>query len=44
MNAISGPLQPAVTHHRDGVVHATRADAEADTEHFDGCLSATDPA
>ena len=22
--------------HRDGVVHATRADAEADTEHFDG--------
>jgi mannose-6-phosphate isomerase-like protein (cupin superfamily) len=23
-------------HHRDGVVHRTRADAEADTEHFDG--------
>jgi mannose-6-phosphate isomerase-like protein (cupin superfamily) len=23
-------------HHRDGVVHATKADAEADTEHFDG--------
>ena len=22
--------------HRDGVVHHTRADAEADTEHFDG--------
>lgn len=22
--------------HRDGVVHRTRADAEADTEHFDG--------
>lgn len=22
--------------HRDGVVHATRADAEADDEHFDG--------
>jgi mannose-6-phosphate isomerase-like protein (cupin superfamily) len=22
--------------HRDGVVHQTRADAEADTEHFDG--------
>lgn len=22
--------------HRDGVVHATRADAEADNEHFDG--------
>ena len=25
--------------HRDGVVHATRADAEADTEHFDGRTS-----
>ncbi len=23
-------------HHRDGTVHATRADAEADEEHFDG--------
>ena len=23
-------------HHRDGVVHKTKADAEADTEHFDG--------
>ncbi len=23
-------------HHRDGVVHNTKADAEADTEHFDG--------
>ena len=22
--------------HRDGVIHATRADAEGDTEHFDG--------
>jgi len=22
--------------HRDGVVHRTRADAEADNEHFDG--------
>jgi hypothetical protein len=22
--------------HRDGVVHATKADAEADEEHFDG--------
>jgi mannose-6-phosphate isomerase-like protein (cupin superfamily) len=22
--------------HRDGVVHATKADAEADKEHFDG--------
>ena len=26
-------------HHRDGVVHKTKADAEADTEHFDGNLS-----
>lgn len=26
----------APPHHRDGVIHATRADAEADTEHFDG--------
>ena len=25
--------------HRDGVVHATRADADADTEHFDGKTS-----
>ncbi len=25
--------------HRDGVVHHTRADAEADTEHFDGQTS-----
>ena len=23
-------------HHRDGVIHKTRAEAEADTEHFDG--------
>jgi mannose-6-phosphate isomerase-like protein (cupin superfamily) len=23
-------------HHRDGIVHKTRAEAEADTEHFDG--------
>ncbi len=23
-------------HHRDGVIHATKAEAEADTEHFDG--------
>jgi hypothetical protein len=22
--------------HRDGVVHATKADAESDKEHFDG--------
>ncbi len=26
-------------HHRDGVVHVTKADAEADTEHFDGKTS-----
>jgi mannose-6-phosphate isomerase-like protein (cupin superfamily) len=26
----------APPNHRDGVVHATRADAEADKEHFDG--------
>jgi len=25
--------------HRDGVAHHTRADAEADTEHFDGMTS-----
>ena len=30
----------APPNHRDGVVHATRADAEADTEHFDGKTSA----
>jgi hypothetical protein len=23
-------------HHRDGIVHKTKAEAEADTEHFDG--------
>lgn len=26
-------------HHRDGVVHKTKAEAEADTEHFDGRTS-----
>jgi mannose-6-phosphate isomerase-like protein (cupin superfamily) len=26
----------APPNHRDGVVHRTRADAEADDEHFDG--------
>ncbi|MEK7499353.1 MAG: cupin domain-containing protein [Patescibacteria group bacterium] len=26
-------------HHRDGVVHTTKAEAEADTEHFDGKTS-----
>ncbi len=30
----------APPNHRDGVVHRTRADAEADTEHFDGKTSA----
>lgn len=29
----------APPNHRDGVVHATRADAEADSEHFDGQTS-----
>ncbi len=29
----------APPHHRDGVVHNTKADAEADTEHFDGKTS-----
>ncbi len=29
----------APQNHRDGVVHATRADAEADTEQFDGKTS-----
>ena len=26
----------APPNHRDGVVHTTKADAEADKEHFDG--------
>lgn len=29
----------APPNHRDGVIHHTRADAEADTEHFDGKTS-----
>jgi mannose-6-phosphate isomerase-like protein (cupin superfamily) len=29
----------APPNHRDGVVHYTRADSEADTEHFDGKTS-----
>ncbi|WP_088279411.1 cupin domain-containing protein [Ideonella sp. A 288] len=29
----------APPNHRDGVVHPTRADAQADTEHFDGKAS-----
>jgi mannose-6-phosphate isomerase-like protein (cupin superfamily) len=31
-------------HHRDGVVHHTRADAERDEEHFDGVTTAARPA
>jgi mannose-6-phosphate isomerase-like protein (cupin superfamily) len=41
-NIINGPAGPmklytlyAPPNHRDGVVHATKADAEADKEHFD---------
>jgi mannose-6-phosphate isomerase-like protein (cupin superfamily) len=30
----------APPNHRDGVVHPTRADAEADNEHFDGTTTA----
>ncbi len=40
INTGSGPLKLytlyAPPNHRDRVVHATRADAEADSEHFDG--------
>jgi mannose-6-phosphate isomerase-like protein (cupin superfamily) len=40
INTGTGPLKLytlyAPPNHRDGVVHHTRADAEADTEHFDG--------
>lgn len=40
INTGSGPLKLytiyAPPNHRDGVVHHTRADAEADTEKFDG--------
>ena len=42
-NIINGPSGPmklytlyAPPNHRDSVVHATKADAEADKEHFDG--------
>jgi mannose-6-phosphate isomerase-like protein (cupin superfamily) len=42
-NIINGPSGPmklytlyAPPNHRDGVVHATKAEAEADKEHFDG--------
>ena len=40
VNTGSGPLKLytlyAPPNHRDGVVHHTRAEAEADAEHFDG--------
>jgi mannose-6-phosphate isomerase-like protein (cupin superfamily) len=40
VNSGAGPMSLytlyAPPNHRDGVVHATRAAAEADTEHFDG--------
>ena len=40
MNGSSGPMKLytlyAPPNHRDGVVHATKAEAEADNEHFDG--------
>jgi len=37
---LAGPMKLytlyAPPNHRDGVVHVTKADAEADKEHFDG--------
>jgi mannose-6-phosphate isomerase-like protein (cupin superfamily) len=43
INTGAGPLRLytvyAPPNHRDGVVHHTRADAEADSEHFDGKTS-----
>ena len=33
----------APPNHQDGVVHPTRADAEADTEHFDGKTTESSP-
>lgn len=43
INTGSAPLKLytlyAPPNHRDGVVHHTRRDAEADTEHFDGKLT-----
>jgi mannose-6-phosphate isomerase-like protein (cupin superfamily) len=43
INTGSGPLKLytlyAPPNHRDGVVHHTRAAADADTEHFDGKVS-----
>lgn len=43
VNTGSGPLKLytiyAPPNHRDGVVHATREDAQADSEHFDGATT-----
>lgn len=43
INTGSGPLKLytlyAPPNHRDGVVHATREDAQADSEHFDGATT-----
>ncbi|MBW8366563.1 MAG: cupin domain-containing protein [Arenimonas sp.] len=43
INTGAGPLKLYTIYcppnHRDGVVHHTRSDAEADTEHFDGTTS-----
>lgn len=40
LNGASGPMKLYTLymppHHRDGIVHATKAEAEQDTEHFDG--------
>jgi mannose-6-phosphate isomerase-like protein (cupin superfamily) len=40
INTGSGPMKLYTLytppHHRDGVLHATKAEAEADDEHFDG--------
>jgi len=40
VNSSSGPMKLYTLymppHHRDGVVHKTKTEAEADTEHFDG--------
>jgi len=45
MNTGTGPLKLytvyAPPNHRDGVVHSTRAQAEADDEHFDGATTET---
>lgn len=40
INSDSGPMKLYTLymppHHRDGVIHKTKAEAECDTEHFDG--------